>query len=154
MVAALGAWSCATVPPAVDVPAVITAPTPEGRAELVRVVSQALHGAPLTLAHDALTRESTLIVERARARGPDGTPLLGRDTGRPERFHLVRRGSGCELVHEGSERHFALSKVTCAPLATRLMQSSHDFFIPEADRALGPAATGSWAALHRLVKPH
>jgi len=119
VLAAAGVWpfgaGCATAPPAQDVPAVITSQTPEGRAELVRVVSQALHGAPLTLADDALTRESTLIIERARARGPDGTPLLGRDTGRPERFRLVKNGSRCELVHEGSGRRFALRSVTCAP---------------------------------------
>ena len=106
---------CATAPPAQDVPAVITSPTPESRAELVRVVSQALHGAPLTLADNVFTRESTLIIERARARGPDGSPLLGRDAGRPERFRLVKHGSRCELVHEGSGRRFALSSATCAP---------------------------------------
>ncbi len=117
VVAGLWSWAaaCATAPPAPDVPAVITSPTPEGRAELARVVSQALHGAPLTLADDALTRESTLIIERARARGPDGTPLLGRDTGRPERFRLVRDGSRCVLVHEGSGRRFVLRSATCAP---------------------------------------
>jgi hypothetical protein len=116
---ALGVWSlaatCATAPPTQGVPAVITAPTSESRAELVRVVSEALHSAPMTLADDALVRESTLIIERARARGPDGTPLQGRDPGRPERFLLVRIGAGCELVHEGSGRSFKLTSVTCAP---------------------------------------
>jgi hypothetical protein len=115
----LGVWSlaatCATAPAAKGVPAVITSPTSEGRAELLRVVSEALHGAPITLADDALVRESTLIVERGKARGPDGTPLQGRDPGRPERFLLVRTGSGCTLVHEGSGRSFPLSSVPCAP---------------------------------------
>ena len=109
------AATCATSPPEKGVPAVITTPTAESRAELARVVSEALHGAPITLADDALTRESTLIIERARARGPDGTPLQGRDPGRPERFLLVRTGSGCALVHEGSGRSFPLASVTCAP---------------------------------------
>jgi hypothetical protein len=115
----LTCWSvaaaCATAPPAQEVPAVITSPTPESRVELLRVVSEALHGAPLTLADDALTRESTLIVERARARGPDGTPLQGRETGRPERFRLLQDRSRCVLVHEGSGRRFALSNLTCGP---------------------------------------
>jgi hypothetical protein len=109
------AAACATAPPAKDVPAVISSPTPETRAELVRVVRGALHGAPVTLADDALAHESTLIIERARARGPDGTPLLGRDPGRPERFRLVKCGSRCDLVHEGSGRRFALSSAICEP---------------------------------------
>ena len=111
-------WSlaaCAKVSPARDVPAVITGSTPESRAELLRVVKEALHGAPLTLADDALTRESTLIIERARARAPDGTPLTGRDTGRPEHFRLVENASQCVLVHEGSSRRFVLVSATCAP---------------------------------------
>jgi hypothetical protein len=107
--------ACATVPPAQEVPAVITSPAPESRAELLRVVREALHGAPLTLADDALTHESTLIVERGRARGPEGTPLQGRDPGRPERFRLVKDGSRCVLVHEGSGHRFTLSNLTCAP---------------------------------------
>lgn len=106
--------SCATAPPAPDVPALITSPTPESRAELVRVVSEVLHAAPVTLADDALTRESTLIVERSPARGPDGTPLQGRETGRPERFRLLKEGARCVLVHEGSGRRVTLSAATCA----------------------------------------
>jgi len=106
---------CATVAPARDVPAVITSPTPQGRAELVRVVSQALRAAPVTLADDALVHENTLLVERARARGADGAPLTGRDPGRPEHFRLVKNGSRCVLVHEDSGRRFSLVAVTCAP---------------------------------------
>lgn len=109
------AGACATAPRAQDVPAVIAEPTPESRAELTRVVSEALSGAPLTLADDALMHESTLIVERARARGPDGTPAQGRETGRPEHFRLVKQGSGCVLVHEGSGRRFTLRSATCTP---------------------------------------
>jgi hypothetical protein len=117
---ALGVWSlaatCATAPPAKGVPAVITNPTLESRIELVRVVTEALHGGPVSVAEDALVHDSTLILERGKARGPDGTPLQGRDPGRPERFLLVRTGAGCALVHEGSGRSFPLgSAVTCAP---------------------------------------
>ena len=45
----------------------LTTPTAESRAELVRTLSEALHGAPVTLADDALTRDGTLIIERTRA---------------------------------------------------------------------------------------
>ena len=106
--------ACATVSPQRDVPAVITSPTPESHAELVRVVSRALNGASLTIADDALTRDSALTIERARARGTDGTPLTGRDTGRPEHFRLVKNGSGCVLVHERSGKRFTLVSASCS----------------------------------------
>lgn len=92
----------------------ITSPTPESRAELVRVMREALHQAQVSLADDALTQDSVLIIERARVRRPDGTPALGRDMGRPERFRLVEVGSRCDLVHERSGRRFTLSRATCA----------------------------------------
>jgi len=114
IVGGLAGVACATAAPSRDLPAVITSPTPESRAELLRVVRDALHGAPVTLAEDALTRESTLIVARARVRGPDGTPATGRDTGRPEHFRLVRSGPRCVLVHEGSGKRFALASAACA----------------------------------------
>ena len=107
--------ACASAPPQRDVPAVLTSPSPESHAELVRVVSRALNGASLTIADDALTRDSALIIERARARGKDGAPLTGRDTGKPEHFRLVKNGSRCLLVHEGSGKRFTLASATCAP---------------------------------------
>jgi hypothetical protein len=108
------ASACATAPLAPDQAAVLVNPTAESRAELLRVVREALHEAPLTLADDALTRESTLIVERTRPRGPDGTPLQGRDRERPEQFRLVKNGTSCVLVHEGSDRRVVLSSAHCA----------------------------------------
>ncbi len=107
--------ACATGSPKRDVPAVITTPTAESRAELVRVVGRAVNGAPLTIADDALTRDSTLIIERARARGPEGTRLDGRETGRPEHFRLVKDGSRCVLVHERTGKRFRLGSAACAP---------------------------------------
>ncbi len=107
--------ACATVSTARDLPAVITTPTAESRAELLRVVTRALDGVPLTIADDALTRDSALIMERARPRGADGALLSGRETGRPERFQLVKNGSRCVLVHERTGKRFTLSSATCAP---------------------------------------
>jgi hypothetical protein len=98
-----------------DMPAVITNPTAQSRAELYRVVSSALNGVPLTIADDALTSDSTLIIERARARNAGGVPLTGRDSGRPEQFRLVKNGSRCVLVHERSGQRFTLASVTCSP---------------------------------------
>ncbi len=98
-----------------DLPAVLTHPTAESRAELQRVVSRALNRQTVTLADDALTADGTLIVERAIRRDAQGVRLQGRETERPEHFRLVRNGSRCVLVHEDSGRRFTLKAATCAP---------------------------------------
>ena len=96
-------------------PAVISNPTAESHEELVRVVSRALDGAPVTIADDALTGESALIIERTVRRDAQGRPLTGRDTDRPEHFRLVRNGSHCVLVHERTGRRWILRSATCSP---------------------------------------
>jgi hypothetical protein len=98
-----------------DVPAVLTHPTAESRTELERVVSSALNGGPVTLADDALTADSTLIVDRAVRRDAQGRPLEGRRTDRPEQFRLVSSGSRCVLIQESRGRRFTLTAATCAP---------------------------------------
>ena len=115
MAGALTLAACVTTSGRRDLPAVLTNPTAQTRADLARAVSGALHGAPITLADDALTRDSTLIIERAQARAPDGVPLSGRETGRPERFRLVKSGSRCVLVHERTGERWTLQAATCAP---------------------------------------
>jgi hypothetical protein len=107
--------SCQTRTQPREVPAVIIQPTAQSRAELLRVVSDALHGAPVTLGDDALTRDSTLIVERAPHRDAEGRLLDGRAAGRPERFRLVQSGSLCVLVQESTGQRWTLASVTCAP---------------------------------------
>jgi hypothetical protein len=98
-----------------DAPALITKPTAESRAEVARVVSQALNGVAVPLADDALVRENTLVVERARPRAIDGAPVPGRENRRPDHFRLVKNGKRCVLVHEESGRRFTLPRTTCAP---------------------------------------
>jgi hypothetical protein len=98
-----------------DVPAVITHPTAQSRAELARVVSRALDRETVTLADDALTADGTLTVERTRRRDARGLPLDGRETGRPERFRLVQSGARCVLVHERTGRRWTLRSATCSP---------------------------------------
>ena len=107
--------ACHPRPAAQDVPAVISNPTAESHEELVRVVSRALDGAPVTIADDALTGESALIIERTVRRDAQGRPLTGRDTDRPEHFRLVRNGSHCVLVHERTGRRWTLESATCSP---------------------------------------
>jgi hypothetical protein len=100
---------------AADAPAVVVQPSPASRAALASAVSMALKGAALTLADDALTRDGVLIIERSRLRDPRGLPVYGRDYGEPERFHLVKSGDLCVLVHERSGARYELAATTCAP---------------------------------------
>jgi hypothetical protein len=117
VVAAILGWAaCATASGRGEVPAVLTTPTAESRAELARVLGAALHGAPITIAEDALTRDSTLILERARPRTADRVPLDGRERGRPEHFRLVKAGARCVLVHARTGKRWTLKAASCAPL--------------------------------------
>ena len=88
----------------------------EARDFSTRIVRGALPGRAITLADDALTRDSTLMLERAPARTAEGVPLSGRETARPERFRLVKTGARCVLVHERAGRRFTLASATCEPL--------------------------------------
>ena len=107
---------CRTAPVRRELPAVIAEPSSRSRAELAGAVSAALNGVSVTLADDALTRESTLVLERARRRDESGLPVQGRETGTPERFRLVKSGADCVLVHESSGRRVTLQETTCSPL--------------------------------------
>ena len=113
--ATLALSACLARPSTREVPAILTHPTAESRAELARVVKRALGGAVVTLADDALTADGTLVIQRAAHRDAQGRPLDGRETGRPERFRLVRAGSRCVLVHERSGRRWPLASTTCSP---------------------------------------
>ena len=112
---ALALGGCAQRSAQPDVPALLTNPTEETRAELVRVVSQALNGASVTLAADALTNEDTLIIEPAAQHDAKEMNLGGRETRRPDHFRLVKSGAQCALLHLESGRRRALSSATCSP---------------------------------------
>jgi len=112
---ALALAACAQRSAQPEVPAMLTDPTDQSRAELVRVVSEAMNGAPVTVADDALTAADTLIIERAASRDVKDMNLRGRDTGRPEHFRLVKSGSRCVLVHVETGRRWTLTSASCAP---------------------------------------
>jgi hypothetical protein len=97
------------------VPAVLTSPTAESHAELLRVVREAMNGAPVTLADNALTADDALIVERAQQPAAKEMNLSGRETGRPDHFRLVKSGSRCVLVHQETGRRWTLESATCSP---------------------------------------
>jgi hypothetical protein len=96
-------------------PALIATPTEQSRAELLGVVTSAFNGRSVTLADDALTRDSVLIVERREPRDAQGRPLDGRARAVPEHFRLVLRGSSCELVRPSDGHRWPLTRTDCVP---------------------------------------
>jgi len=93
--------------------ALLVEPGEQTRAELARAVAAVYHGVPVLLADDALTRESSLVLEHAHPRDAAGLPLSGRETGRPEMFDLVITREGCVLVHRGSGQRTPLRTARC-----------------------------------------
>ena len=117
------AWPEAGDPPVVivnpsDLPAIIVNPSDASRMELARVVREALHGARVTLADDALTTSNTLVIEHANPRDAQRLPLDGRSLYRPERFELFARKSRCVLVQSRTGRRWTLRHTTCAAMQT------------------------------------
>ena len=96
-----------------EAPAVIIGSSESARAELVRVVGEALGSSDILIADDALTRESSLFIERRPARDATGQRLSGRDYDRPERFDLVKQDNQCVLVHASTQRRYELKDVRC-----------------------------------------
>ena len=105
--------ACWVDPAARDQPARIVAPTAASRAELERVVSEALNGAAVTLADDALVHDSTLIVEPRAHRDAQNNRIMGRDPGVPTQFRLLKHGEQCVLERIGSEGRWILSGTRC-----------------------------------------
>jgi hypothetical protein len=110
--------ACTTNPAANDVPAVIVRSDAQSRADLQSAVSQALNRPSVTLADDALTQDSSLIMEPVRMRDPQEGIAQGRAQGRearmPEHFRLVESGHRCVLIHERTGRRIELANTKCA----------------------------------------
>jgi hypothetical protein len=97
-------------------PALIAAPTEQSRAELERVLAEAFNGQPVTLAPDALTRDSVLTIERSTPPGPQGRAATGRTLDAPViEFKLVLRGERCALVRVADGREWPLDEARCVP---------------------------------------
>jgi hypothetical protein len=108
--------ACTTASVAEDLPATIVPSEPHGAAELQAAVSKALDRTAVTLADDALTRDSVLIIEPARLRDSQGRQdrAQGRETRMPERFRLVTSGQRCALIHERTGQRIELVHAKCA----------------------------------------
>jgi hypothetical protein len=111
--AALTVAACGTVS-AQEQPAVIARSTQASRSELSRVVTAAFNGLTVTIADDALTRDSVLTIERREPRDAQGRPVGGRILEKPEQFRLVLRGSECDLVRQSDQRRWRLTETVCA----------------------------------------
>lgn len=94
-------------------PAVLSAPSEATLPVLTSAVSQALNGRSVLLGADSLTTRSTLIIERKIHIGPDGHPIMGRSTEKPDHFQLLKRGDLCYLRHEETGNEQVLENVKC-----------------------------------------
>jgi hypothetical protein len=113
-VVASGVLACTTLA-AAEQPALIERPTQQSKAELLRVLGEAFNGRPVTIAADALTRDSVLVIERRPLRGLEGDPAGGRVLEAPEQFRLVLRDARCELVRSSDQRRWMLTETNCVP---------------------------------------
>jgi hypothetical protein len=105
--------SCTTLAAKGDVAALVVNPSAATRAELMSLISKALDGAPVTLADDAFTRDSTVIIERARITNAQGLRLQGRELQPPAHFKLVKSGRRCVLVQEETGKRSSLRTTRC-----------------------------------------
>jgi hypothetical protein len=117
LLALCAAAACQNFSPQDDEPAVLVNPSPEARAELGRVLREALGQRDLLLAPDALTATSVLALEPA-ARGDLERPSpTGRLLGRPETFRLVINDGACYLIRTETNERWPLEHSTCRPAA-------------------------------------
>jgi hypothetical protein len=105
--------ACQTVATADDRPARIVEPDAASRAALQRAVNDALD-TQVTLADDALTDSSLLIIERNPPKRMDSPPAQGRIMEAPIQFQLVTDGADCILVDRRDESRHVLEDTRCA----------------------------------------
>ncbi len=105
--------ACKADPMVDERPARVVDPTSASRAELKDVVSQALNGADVTLADDALMHSSVLIIEQKTYRDAHGDPINGRQLGMPFQFVLRKQEDGCVLVLRSTGQRWALPDTNC-----------------------------------------
>ncbi|HEY0478038.1 MAG TPA: hypothetical protein VGD37_10965 [Kofleriaceae bacterium] len=110
---------CRSMQGPVETRAYVVRPTPESRSALSQAVEKALDGNQIMIEGDALTRDGVLVVDRPQRRDPTALTAEGRDPAKPgatERFHLVKDGEHCVLIHDRTDRHYELIGTACAPL--------------------------------------
>jgi hypothetical protein len=116
MVTACVLPACATSSGANEQAAVIVHANAQSRVALQRAVNSVFGTRPIALADDALTLDSTLIIEPVRPRDEEGRPLQGRETRAPEKLHLVKNGERCILIHERTGKRLTLPQTQCVSI--------------------------------------
>jgi hypothetical protein len=96
-----------------DRPARIIDPTPASRAALQAALNSAFGDHDVTLAEDALTHSSRLVIDHVVRRDEAGKAIMGRELTRPVVFELVKRGDQCVLVRQSDGAHWLLADTAC-----------------------------------------
>lgn len=109
------AAGCQTLDAGSDVPAVITEPDDASRAALRNTLAEIYDDRRITIADDALTTTSLLILEIGPPRTGAATDVGDRQTERPLRIRLVRNGDDCVLIDLRDDSRHALADTNCVP---------------------------------------
>jgi hypothetical protein len=96
-----------------DRPARIVDPDGASRAALQRAVVEALHGADVMLADDALTQSSVLTIEPAVHRDVQNDRIMGREVRSPVQFVLLKHGDQCVLEASATRQRWVLTATRC-----------------------------------------
>jgi hypothetical protein len=96
-----------------NVPAIIANPSPQTEAELRRVISSALYGAPFTMPDNPLTQSSVLTVEAVLPDDPNAANSPGSTERRTIEFRLLINGPNCILVNRQDLRRWRLTQTLC-----------------------------------------
>jgi len=104
--------ACKNVAPDADQAAVIISPDAASRAALQQTVNLVLR-TDATLADDALTESSVLIIERKIPQSIEGSPAQGRNMEMPIQFLLVTDGANCILVDQRDASRHILADTRC-----------------------------------------
>ena len=98
-----------------DLPALITEPDDASRAALQSTLSGLFGGYEVTLADDALTRSSLLVLELGAQKTLSNLPAKGRIVTEPYRFRLVKNDDECALIDLRDGSRHVLADTTCIP---------------------------------------
>ena len=110
---ALLTTGCQTMGSDADQPARIINPDEASRAALQSMVDSILN-TEVTLAENALTESSMLIIERNPPRTMTNPNPQGRTMAEPIQFRLVINGSDCILIDQRNESRHILKNTECA----------------------------------------
>ena len=109
---ALLTTGCQTMGSDADQPARIINPDEASRAALQSMVDSILN-TEVTLAENALTESSMLIIERSPPRTMTNPNPQGRTMDEPIQFRLVINGSDCFLIDQRNESRHMLKDTEC-----------------------------------------